>query len=71
MDPPMLVVAGENELLKDRVKDYANMLKTMGKKKIYYEEFERQEHGFFTYDPHSQPSNRFLQLFKDFMLQCL
>ncbi|KAL5739824.1 hypothetical protein ACOSP7_028718 [Xanthoceras sorbifolium] len=63
---PMLVVAGECELLKDRAKDYANKLKEMGKK-IDYVEYEKQEHAFFTNDPYSQTSFHFLQLLNNFI----
>ncbi|KAK1562092.1 hypothetical protein Q3G72_006053 [Acer saccharum] len=65
---PMLVVAGECELLKDRVHDYANKLKEMGKK-IDYVEFERQEHGFFTNDPYSKTSTHFLHLLRKFIFE--
>lgn len=63
---PMLVVAGEKELLKDRAKDYARKLKDMGKN-IHYVEFEGKEHGFFNNKPSSEAGNEFLQIVGNFM----
>lgn len=63
---PILVVVGENELLKDRAKEYATKLKEM-KKNIRYVEFEGKEHGFFTNDPYSEAGNAVLQLIKRFI----
>ncbi|KAL9428276.1 hypothetical protein AB3S75_030294 [Citrus x aurantiifolia] len=63
---PMLVVAGEKELLKDRAKDYARKLKDMGKN-IHYVEFEGKEHGFFNNKPSSKAGNEFLQIVGNFM----
>ncbi|KAJ0027954.1 hypothetical protein Pint_36245 [Pistacia integerrima] len=65
---PILVVAGECELLKDRAKDYAKRLKEMGKK-INYIEFEGEEHGFFTDDPYSEPANKFVEILKKFIYE--
>lgn len=63
---PILVVAGGSDLLKDRAEDYAKRLKNWGKK-IEYVEFEGQQHGFFTIDPNSQPSDHLMQLIKAFI----
>ncbi|KAK2982080.1 hypothetical protein RJ640_003205 [Escallonia rubra] len=63
---PILVIAGGNELLKDRVEDYARRLKELGKEIEYYE-FEGKQHGFFTNEPYSDVSDEVLQLFKNFM----
>ncbi|KAF4369053.1 hypothetical protein CsatB_019494 [Cannabis sativa] len=65
---PMLVIVGGNELLRDRVEEYAMRLKDMGKN-VEYVEFEGQQHGFFTNDPYSHISNHVLQLIKRFILQ--
>lgn len=63
---PILAIVGGNEVLKDRVEDYARRLKEMGKK-IDYVEFEGQHHGFFINEPYSDVANRVLQLLKSFM----
>lgn len=63
---PMLVVASEIELLKDRAKDYAKRLKAMGKT-IDFVEFKGQQHGFFTNEPFSEASNEFLKVVEKFM----
>ncbi|KAJ4705457.1 putative Alpha/beta-Hydrolases superfamily protein [Melia azedarach] len=63
---PILVVAGENELLKDRAKDYAKRLKEMGKN-IDYIEFQGKQHGFFTKEPFSEAANKFLQIVEKFI----
>ncbi|KAJ4705460.1 putative Alpha/beta-Hydrolases superfamily protein [Melia azedarach] len=63
---PILVVAGENELLKDRAEDYAKRLKDMGKN-IDYIEFEGKQHGFFTNEPFSDAANEFLQIVGKFI----
>ncbi|WJX43913.1 hypothetical protein P8452_30957 [Trifolium repens] len=63
---PILVVVGENDLLKDRVEDYARRLKNWGKK-IEYVEFKGQQHGFFTIDPNSEPSKELMLVIKQFV----
>lgn len=62
------MVAGGNELLKDRVEDYARRLKGLGKK-VDYVEFEGKQHGFFTNEPYSDVSVGLLQLITNFMHQ--
>ena len=64
---PILVIVGGNELLRDRVENYAKRLKEMGKK-VEYVEFEGQQHGFFTNDPYSEISYQVVQVIKRFML---
>ncbi|KEH29724.1 putative carboxylesterase [Medicago truncatula] len=63
---PILVVVGENDLLKDRTEDYARRLKNWGKN-IEYVEFEGQQHGFFTIDPNSEPSKELMLVIKQFI----
>lgn len=65
---PMLVLAGSNELLKDRVEDYAKRLKQMGKN-IKYIEFEGKQHGFFNNDPYSESADEVVELINKFMLE--
>ncbi|KAG5033399.1 hypothetical protein JHK85_017381 [Glycine max] len=64
---PILVVAGGSDLLKDRAEDYAKRLKEWGNKDIEYVEFEGQQHGFFTIDPNSEPSNKLMLIIKQFI----
>ncbi|XP_050226346.1 probable carboxylesterase 15 [Mercurialis annua] len=63
---PMLVIVGGDELLKDRVEDYAKRLQIMGKK-INYLEFEGKQHGFFTNYPNSQDADQVIQIINKFM----
>ncbi|CAK9155260.1 unnamed protein product [Ilex paraguariensis] len=63
---PVLVMVGGDELLKDRVEDYAMRLKKQGKK-IKYMEFEGKQHGFFTNDPLSEVADQVLKEIKKFM----
>ncbi|KAL2328384.1 hypothetical protein Fmac_021811 [Flemingia macrophylla] len=63
---PILVVAGGSDLLKDRAEDYARRLKEWGKD-IEYVEFGGQQHGFFTIDPDSEPSNKLMLVIKEFI----
>lgn len=62
----ILVVAGGCDLLKDRAEDYVRRLKEWGKD-IEYVEFEGQQHGFFTIDPNSEPSNKLMFIIKHFI----
>lgn len=65
---PILLIVGGKELLKDRVAEYATLLKQLGKN-VEYVEFEGKEHGFFTHDSYSQVSQEVLQIIQRFMLQ--
>ncbi|GMY21773.1 probable carboxylesterase 15 [Fagus crenata] len=65
---PILVVVGSDEILKDRVEDYARSLKELGKK-IEYVEFEGKQHDFFTDHPLSEVAKRVIQLIKGFMTE--
>lgn len=65
---PMLVVVGSDEILKDRVEDYAKKLKELGKK-IEYVEFEGKQHGFFTDHPFSEVAERVIQIIEGFMAE--
>ncbi|KAJ0640896.1 putative carboxylesterase [Helianthus annuus] len=63
---PILVVCGGSDLLKDRAKEYADILKKWGKD-VKYVEFEGQQHGFFTINPDSEPAIELMQIIKDFI----
>lgn len=65
---PMLVVVGSDEILKDRVEDYAKKLKELGKK-IEFVEFEGKQHGFFTDHPFSEVAERVILIIKGFMAE--
>lgn len=65
---PILVVVGGSDLLKDRAQDYANKLKNWGKK-IFYVEFEGQQHGFFTINPDSPPAKELMLVIKKFITE--
>ncbi|KAL8227124.1 hypothetical protein R6Q57_016956 [Mikania cordata] len=65
---PILIMAGGNELMKDRVKLYADKLKELGKITRYVE-FDGKQHGFFTKEPYSDVSDLVLNLIKSFMLE--
>lgn len=63
---PLLVIVGGNELLKDRVEEYATKIKESNKN-VHYFEFEGMQHGFFTNDPFSQVANLVLQEIEYFL----
>ncbi|KAF6168671.1 hypothetical protein GIB67_042364 [Kingdonia uniflora] len=65
---PILVVVGGNDLLKDRVEEYASKLKAWGKK-IEYVEYEDKQHGFFSFDPYCEASINFMQAIKKFVAE--
>ncbi|GAB4857206.1 hypothetical protein Ancab_015114 [Ancistrocladus abbreviatus] len=65
---PMMVMVGGNEIMRDRVEEYATRLKDIGKD-ISYVEFKGMHHGFFSFNPNSQEAHQLLQLVKQFMLQ--
>lgn len=63
---PLVVVVGGNEILRDRVENYARKLKEMGKK-IEYVELEEEQHGYFTDHPLPAAAQRVIQFIKAFM----
>ncbi|XP_022842434.1 probable carboxylesterase 15 [Olea europaea var. sylvestris] len=63
---PILVMAGECEVMKDRIEDYAKRLKELGKN-IKYVEYQGKQHGFFTNDPFSDFANKVLEEIRYFM----
>nr|XP_043613053.1 probable carboxylesterase 15 [Erigeron canadensis] len=65
---PILIMVGGNEIMKDRVKVYADRLKKLGKIASYVE-FEGKQHGFFSNEPYSDVSESVLNLIKDFVSQ--
>ncbi|KAL6005115.1 hypothetical protein ACLOJK_005676 [Asimina triloba] len=65
---PMLVVVGGCDLLRDRAEEYAKRLRGWGKK-VEFLEFPGQQHGFFTVDPWSEPSNKLMLAIRKFMAE--
>nr|GMD46325.1 probable carboxylesterase 15 [Ipomoea batatas] len=63
---PILVIVGSQEVLKDRVENYAMKLKEQ-KKEVDYVVFQGKQHGFFTNDPFSDVSIQVLQELQHFM----
>nr|ABK22844.1 unknown [Picea sitchensis] len=64
--PPVLVVAGGRDLLRDREIEYAEVLKSSGKE-VELAVFEEEEHGFFTLTPNSPASGRLMERIIQFM----
>lgn len=64
---PILVIVGSQEVLKDRVENYAMKLKEQ-KKEVDYVVFQGKQHGFFTNDPFSDVSTQVLQELQHFMM---
>ncbi|GKU93726.1 hypothetical protein SLEP1_g7294 [Rubroshorea leprosula] len=65
---PILVMVGGSDLLRDRIEEYAERLKKLGKK-IEYVEFEGKQHGFFTIDPNSEAANQLMLIIKRFITE--
>lgn len=63
---PIMVVVGGNEVMKDRIEEYYNKLREMGKE-IEYVVFQGEQHGFFVNQPFSQVANKLLQIINQFM----
>ncbi|KAG9445224.1 hypothetical protein H6P81_016564 [Aristolochia fimbriata] len=65
---PLLVVACEEDLLRDRVEDYARKLKKWGKE-VEFVEFVGKEHGFHTMDNayNTEASHELMRLIKQFI----
>lgn len=65
---PIMVMVGGNEMLKDRVQNYAKTLAQLGNK-IQYVEFEGKQHGFFTNCQDSQFGDEIVAIIKHFIIQ--
>eukprot|EP01018_Ginkgo_biloba_P010857 Gb_19420 [translate_table: standard] len=66
--PPVLVIAGGRDLLRDREIEYAQALKKYGKQ-VELIVFEEEQHCFFTLTPHSQASQQLMQHIIRFLLE--
>ncbi|XP_071911831.1 strigolactones hydrolase CXE15-like [Coffea arabica] len=63
---PFLVLVGGDEILKDRVEDYAKRMKSLNNN-VKYVEFKGKQHGFFTSYPYFGESQNVVQIVKNFM----
>lgn len=66
---PFLVMVGGNELLKDRIEEYARRMKEMGKD-VEYVLYKGKEHGFFTNEPYSEIGGQVIHAMEKFMHDC-
>ncbi|XP_024317267.1 probable carboxylesterase 15 isoform X2 [Brachypodium distachyon] len=64
--PPLLVVVGGLDLLRDRAVDYAARLEAMGHA-VELVEFEGQHHGFFAVEPYGEAGHELVCLVKRFV----
>ncbi|KAL6636783.1 hypothetical protein ACP70R_024355 [Stipagrostis hirtigluma subsp. patula] len=64
--PPVLVVGGEHDLLRDRIVDYVSRLKAMGKP-VELVEFEGQHHGFFVVEPWGDAGDELIRVVRRFV----
>ena len=63
---PFLVLVGGDEILIDRVEDYAKRMKSLNNN-VKYVEFKGKQHGFFTSYPYFGESQNVVQIVKNFM----
>ncbi|XP_040381734.1 probable carboxylesterase 15 [Oryza brachyantha] len=64
--PPVLIVDPEQDVLRDRVADYAARLEAMGKR-VELVKFQGQGHGFFVFDPMSEASDELVRVVRRFV----
>ncbi|KAK9132268.1 hypothetical protein Scep_011796 [Stephania cephalantha] len=65
---PIFVACGSKDLLKSRSEDYVNRLKNWGKK-IEYKEIEGEQHGFLSFNPHSEGSVKLMDMINHFIAE--
>ncbi|KAK9150688.1 hypothetical protein Syun_008997 [Stephania yunnanensis] len=65
---PIFVACGSKDLLKSRSEDYVNRLSNWGKK-IEYKEIEGEQHGFLSFNPHSEGSVKLMDMIKHFIAE--
>ncbi|XP_062187907.1 carboxylesterase 15-like [Phragmites australis] len=68
--PPVLVVAGGLDMMRDRVADYADRLAAMGKP-VGLVEFAGEPHGFYTLDPGSEATGELIRVVARFVEDCV
>ncbi|XP_040377636.1 probable carboxylesterase 15 [Oryza brachyantha] len=64
--PPLLVVAAQHDLLRDRDVDYAARLRATGKR-VELVEFEGQHHGFFAAEPFGDAGSELVRVVSRFV----
>lgn len=63
---PMMVVVGKYDLLRDRAVEYGTRLRGWGKPAKVVE-FEKEEHGFFSKNPWTEPATEFIRVVGKFL----
>lgn len=66
---PMLVVAAEHDILRDRNAHYARRMKEEWGKDVEFVEFAGQQHGFFEVDPWSERADELVRLVRKFVVE--
>ena len=67
--PPVLVVVGGLDLIRDRTVDYAERLAAMGKP-VEVAEFAGKPHGFYLHEPGSEATGELIGLVSRFLHSC-
>ncbi|KAL6880185.1 hypothetical protein ACP4OV_011750 [Aristida adscensionis] len=65
--PPLLVAAGERDMLVDRIRDYVARLKAMGKERVELVEFAGMGHAFSIFQPESEASAELVSVVRRFV----
>ncbi|PUZ68483.1 hypothetical protein GQ55_2G032400 [Panicum hallii var. hallii] len=60
--PPVLVVAGDRDMLVDRIRDYVAWLNSTGSKRAELAEFAGQGHGFSVFEPDGEAAGELLRV---------
>jgi acetyl esterase/lipase len=60
--PPVLVAAGDRDMLVDRIRDYVARLNAGGKKRAELAEFPGQGHGFSIFEPDGEAADELLRV---------
>ncbi|CAN6213174.1 unnamed protein product [Urochloa humidicola] len=66
---PVLVVAAERDVLRDRNAEYARRMREEWGKEVEFVELTGVEHGFFSRDPWSERSDELVRLVRKFVIQ--
>ncbi|CAN6181326.1 unnamed protein product [Urochloa humidicola] len=66
---PVLVVAGERDVLRDRNAEYARRMREEWGKEVKYVEVAGAEHGFFQRDPWSEDADEVVRLVRRFVVE--
>uniref|UniRef100_J3MIR2 Alpha/beta hydrolase fold-3 domain-containing protein n=1 Tax=Oryza brachyantha TaxID=4533 RepID=J3MIR2_ORYBR len=66
---PVLVVAAEHDILRDRNEHYARRMMDEWGKKVEFVEFAGEQHGFFEVDPWSERADELVRLIRKFVVE--